>query len=1106
MLLCNTTHQLCLLIGFALFISITWTSCETDATSSNTSPNTFKLFKEIKSSSSGIDFSNNITENEEKHYFKFQYMYNGGGVAAGDINNDGLVDLYFTANEGPNKLYINKGNLKFEDITDKAGVDGGAGWDTGVSMIDINEDGFLDIYVCKSGWMDIKPELRKNLLFVNQGDNTFKEQAGQYGLADGGFSVQAVYLDYDNDGDLDMYLSNHPTDFDIKKASNIRNNPPASVSDRLYQNNGNSTFTDVSDKAGIKNYGHGLGPVTGDVNNDGFTDIYVANDYKENDYLYINNGDGTFTDKIKEMTAHVSFYAMGADISDINNDGWQDIFTTEMLAEDYKRSKTNMAEMNVPFFRKLLAHGYHHQYMHNSLQINRGNGFFSEVAQLTGLSKTDWSWACLIADLDNDTQKDVFISNGYKRDVFDKDYKKKLEKLVQQQGGRISPTQIYEAMPSTKLPNYVYQNNGNLQFTNRIKDWGINKGMLSNGAVLADLDNDGDYEIVCNNLDESAVIYKNLATEKSGNNYINVKLEGKKGNRLGVGSVISLETNEVQLTEEMKGVRGFQSCLEYQAHFGLGSNEQVDKIQVKWSDGTVTTQNNIAANQTITIKYADAQPMELPSAPSALFTDQTNEVFDEPFKHQENNFDDYTKQVLLPHEMSRLGPFTAVADINGDQLEDLFIGGAMNQSGAVYIQNKEGKLTKTNQPSLEDGSSFEDMGAVFFDADKDGDMDLYVASGGTEFGPSSTIYQDRLYINNNGTFERNHDALPSITTSSSAVAVADFDKDGDIDIFVGGRVIPDQYPYSPNSYILVNDNGKFTDKTMDFAPQLSQCGMVTSAIWTDYNKDDALDLIVVGEWMPIRIFENQNGFLNEKTKEFGLDKYTGWWNKVVAADINNDGNMDYILGNLGLNYKFKASQEKPFHVFTDDFDSNGTVDIVLAKNNKDKLVPIRGKQCSSQQMPFVNEKFATYDAFADASVQDIIGENIKQALHLEATTFESGVLINNGTAFEFNPLPNMAQISTINAIQVNDWNNDNIKDIVIAGNMYGAEAETTRADSSIGLLLLGSQDGTFTVSNNNDNGLFIAGNTKGASAITLKNKQHLIFSKNNDFPQIISKP
>jgi hypothetical protein len=1104
MLLRNTTHQLCLCLSLILFSSIAWISCETSGDTDGTPTDTFQLFKEISSRKSGVNFSNDITENEEKHYFNFQYMYNGGGVAAGDINNDGLPDLYFTSNEGANKLYLNKGDLKFEDITAKAGVDGGEGWDMGVSMIDINEDGFLDIYVCKSGWQKINPVLRKNLLFINQGDNTFKEQAAQYGLANGGFSVQAVYLDYDNDGDLDMYLTNHPTDFDVKKENQLRNNPSPQISDRLFQNNGDLTFTDVSDKAGIKNYGHGLGPVTGDVNNDGFTDIYVANDYKENDYLYINNGDGTFTDKIKEMTAHVSFYAMGADISDINNDGLQDILTTEMLPEDYKRSKTNMAAMNIPFFRKLLAHGYHHQYMHNSLQINRGNDFFSEVSQMAGISKTDWSWSCLIADLDNDSQKDIFISNGFKRDVFNKDYTKEIDKLAQKQKGQVSPTQIYEAMPSTKLSNYVYQNNGDLQFTNRVKDWGISRKMISNGTTLADLDNDGDYELICNNLDETAAIYKNMATEKSGNNYLNINLEGNKGNRLGVGSIISLEINDLQLSEEMKGVRGYQSCLEYQAHFGLGKNEQVDKIQVKWKDGTITTQNNVAANQTITIKQADSQLMEFPPAAAKLFEDQTANIFDEPFKHQENSFDDYTKQVLLPHEMSKLGPFTAVADINGDQLEDLFIGGAMNQPGAIYIQNKEGKLIKTNQPSLEDGSSFEDMGAIFFDADKDGDMDLYVASGGTEFGPSSTIYQDRLYTNENGIFKRNHEALPTMTTSSSSVTLADVDKDGDMDIFVGGRVIPDQYPYSPNSYILANNNGTFVDITAKVAPQLSQCGMVTSAIWTDYNQDGAIDLIVVGEWMPIRIFENQNGIFTEKTKELNLERYTGWWNKIVASDVNNDGKMDYILGNLGLNYKFKASQKKPFHIFTDDFDSNGTIDIVLAKDNKNKLVPIRGKQCSSQQMPFVNEKFPTYDGFADASVQDIIGESINKALHLEATTFESGILMNNGDTFEFIPFPNMAQISTINAIQIDDWNDDNIKDIIISGNMYGSEAETTRADSSIGLLLLGDKNGTFSVSNNEENGLFIKGDTKDSNTIILKNKKHLIFSKNNDALQIIS--
>ncbi len=1080
-------------------------SCQSDTEtdSENTTP-TYKLFEELPSDETGIQFSNNIVENEEKHYYSFQYIYNGGGVAVGDINNDGLTDIYFTANELPDKIYLNKGNLQFEDISDAAGIKNARGWTTGVSMMDFNNDGYLDIYVCKSGWSSMNPEWRRNVLYINQKDNTFKNEAKAYGLDDKGFSVQATYLDYDNDGDVDLYLSNHPTDFDTQKEEEMRANPPVVVSDRMYRNNGDNTFTDVSDEAGILNYGHGLGPICADLNDDGWTDIYIANDYKANDFMYINNGDGTFTDKIKDMTAHVSFYAMGVDISDFNNDGLQDILTTEMLPEDYKRSKTNMAEMNVPFFNKLLKYGYHHQYMHNSLQMNNGNGFFSEIAQMAGIAKTDWSWACFIADLDNDTHKDIFVANGYKRDVFDRDYKGKVDELAKSQGGRISPLQIYEVMPSTQIPNYVFQNNGDLTFSNRVKEWGLEDPSFTNGAVLADLDNDGDLDLICNNLDHVATLYKNTTAENNQSHYLNVQLKGKDGNPLGIGAKITVELDGVSLLEEMKGVRGFQSCMEYEAHFGLGDQAEAKSITVLWKDGTSTSVSNVAADQTITIAQDDSQLVNKEPTTPPLLKEQTWVAFDEPFRHIENEFDDFRQQVLLPHKMSRLGPYCAVADINGDQLDDLFVGGAMKQAGAIYVQGKDGKFTKTTQPALEDGSSFEDMDAAFFDADNDGDMDLYVVSGGTEFGQSSTIYQDRLYLNDNGIFTRAKEALPTITTSGSSVSVADFDKDGDMDLFVGGRIIPDQYPYSPKSMILVNQNGQFTDQTDELATGLSNCGMVTSAIWSDYDMDDDLDLIVVGEWMSIKVFENDKLAFSDASEKLGLSQYKGWWNKIIETDVNQDGRMDYVVGNLGLNYKFKASPKKPFHSFTNDFDGDGTIDIVLAKKNKDKLVPIRGKQCSSEQMPFINDKFPTYEAFANASVEEIIGDNIKDALHLEATHFESGILLNTPNGFEFQALPQLAQISTIQGIVAEDWNKDGYTDLIVAGNMYGSEAETTRADASIGIYLEGSATGSYRVINNKQSGLFVKGDTKDVDFITVNGTKHILFTKNNNAIQLYS--
>jgi len=1017
------------------------------------------LFSLIPPETSGLNFMNNVQETYEKNYYKFVYIYNGGGVAVGDINNDGLADIYFTGNEVPNKFFLNKGNLEFEDITDKAGVAGDNGWYTGVSMVDVNGDGLLDIYACKSDWLTNAPYQRRNQLFINKGDLTFEEKAEEYGLHDEGFSVQASFFDYDNDGDLDVYLTNHPYEYNLELEERLerRDNPEYSVRDRLYHNN-NGKFEDVSLKAGINNYGHGLGVITADLNQDGYIDIYVSNDFKEPDYFYLNNGDGTFSNAVEEYFGHIPFYAMGVDAADINNDGLEDLFITEMLPKDYKRSKTNMAPMSVQLFDDMLALGLHHQYMHNMLQINRGVNRFSEVSQMTGLSETDWSWACLLSDFDNDGLRDVFVTNGFKRDIFDKDYFDKAKAIAKQQGGNLDVFQLYELIPFTKLANFIFKNEGNLKFTDKSKVWGFDDLTLSQGAAVADFDNDGDLDLVINNLDEPSQIYRNNA-EKLNNHYLKISLKGNPRNSTGLGAKILIKYANQQQIFQMKVTRGFQSSSEHIAHFGLGRHTQVDEIEVVWLDGKRTIQTNVATNQLINIKYDDGMATSIDNEEKndpPLFEDITADALQPVFKHTENKFDDYKIQILLPHKLSQLGPFISVADVNDDGLEDFYIGGAHQQSGALYIQSINGTFSQKEVSVFDQDRIYEDMGSCFFDADGDGDNDLYVVSGSTELEAKTNYYQDRLYLNNGkGDFLRSN-GLPEILSSGSCVVPADYDQDGDMDLFVGGRVFPNHFPYPTPSYLLQNDNGQFQDIAMNTSFEVTMQGMVTSAVWDDIDGDGDEDLITVGEWMPIKIFENQEGIFSDITAVYGLENTVGWWNRIIKSDYDGDGDIDFIVGNLGLNHKFHASSEQPFHVYCSDFDQNGSFDIVLAEYYGEDQVPVRGRECSSEQMPFIAEKFSTYKAFSEANIDDILGEKKQQSLHYEAQMFESIILERNGTGFSIKKLPSLAQIAPINGIVSADFNNDQIKDLLIAGNMYQTEAETTRDDASIGLILTGN--------------------------------------------------
>ncbi|MFZ1422505.1 MAG: VCBS repeat-containing protein [Saprospiraceae bacterium] len=1083
-------------------VGMYFTSCKND----NTINLPGKLFSLKTPQETGVQFNNKLTENKELNAFKFNYMYNGAGVGIGDINNDGLQDLYFVGNQVPDKLYLNKGNLRFEDISESSGIAAFGGWKNGITFVDINQDDYLDIYITRGGFID-DPNLNSNLLFVNQKNLQFKEEARYYKIDDPGFSIASSFFDYDNDGDLDLYVSNRPNKWPISddeiievKQKQLENIIDLKTTDKLYRNNGDFSFSDVSKEAGIyPNYGYGLSVCTGDVNDDGWDDIYVANDFAEHDYFYVNFGNGKFRQSVQDVCNHVSFFSMGSDFGDINNDAKDEIFVVEMRPEDYKRSKTSMPQMQPAFFEKLKNEGFANQYMHNILQYNHGNGFFTDISQLAGVEKTDWSWSALIYDLDNDGWKDLYVTNGFKRDVYDRDAQPKLGEFMKK--NKIDNFQKgLELLPEVKLVNYVFQNQQNLRFKKVMKDWGMEELSFSNGAAMGDLDNDGDLDIVVNNIDDPAFLYENRSSKNL--NYLRIKAEGSEKNKFAYGAKAYLYYKDQKQYQQLRVSRGYISSCEPIFHFGLGTETIIDSVKIIWYDKKESLLVNVKTNQTITIKYQESKAKQEISNPIAsLFMESTQESIIPPFFHTENRFDDYHSQQLLPHQLSRIGPFISVADVNGDGLEDFYVGNAHGQPGALYIQNTENIFQlKVNQNFIED-RDYEDMGSAFADIDGDQDLDLYVVSGGTEAAEKNAIYQDRIYLNDgNGNFKKAVNALPITTSSGSCVAFSDYDEDGDLDLFRGGRTIPDKYPYAPVSYLFENNGkGSFTDVTDVKAKDLRNCGMVTSAVWAPLDGDSKPELIVVGEWMPITVFENQNAkLIKSDAKKYGTENTEGWWNRIVAEDLDKDGDLDFMVGNLGLNYKFHASPEKPFHIFCDDYDQNGSYDIVLAKLNGKQMVPVRGRQCSSEQVPEIAKKFPDYNSFANASLNDIYGEEIKNALHYEAKLFESVIIKNNKSHFEIIPLPMEAQFSTIQGIVCYDFDNDQKNDIVIVGNQFGSEIETTRADASVGLFLKGTKDPfNYKPLSVQESGIFLPDDVKDLKAIQVSNNKHLLVGSNN---------
>jgi hypothetical protein len=1046
-----------------------------------------KLFTKLDADKTGIDFRNLLKEdNPQFNIVLYPYFYNGGGVAVGDINNDGLPDICFTGNMVKNRLYLNKGNFTFEDITQKSGIAAKEGWCTGVTMADINGDGKLDIYICRSGLSNIS--FRKNLLFINNGDLTFSEKAKEYGLDDAGYSTQASFFDYDKDGDLDMVLINQSTpEYSKGKIEYVQmrsQKADSTLSNKLFRND-NGHFTNVSAAAGFTSnvLSFSLGVSTADINKDGWPDIYVANDFKEPDYYFVNNHDGTFTDQLNKSISHTSLYAMGIDVADYNNDALPDIIELDMLPEGNHAQKMHMGVDGFDQYDPLFKKGMPYQYMKNSLQRNNGDGSFSEIGQLAGISNTDWSWSPLLCDFDNDGMKDLFISNGYKRDNTDIQFVKYSmdQSMKMQQGAAaVNAAEYISHMPSIKMANYIYKNDGKDKFTNEIEGWGLSGNTLSHGAVYADLDNDGDMDLITNNTDDYAGVYINNADVIKKNNFLKIKLQGEKGNTLGFGAKIMLVNGGQTFYQEQDPVRGYCSSVDPVLNFGIGKDEFIDSVRIIWNDNRTQLLKNVKTNQTITIKQTDAKEewdYTSNNGPK-LLVDDTAAI---GFTHIENVFNDFTIQSLLPSYLSRQGPCMAKADINKDGREDVFIGGAKGQPAQLFLQNANGKFTATIQPAFTNDAASEDVAAVFFDADKDGNIDLYVGSGGYEFMLNDPALQDRLYINDGkGNFLKKENALPAWFNCTGCVSAADIDGDGDKDLFVGSRCVPGQYPLTPESKILFNDGkGNFIDATASVCPSIAKAGMITSAVFADINKDGVKDLIVVGEWISPKIFINQDKKLIDASSTYIKFPASGWWNTVYAEDMDNDGDIDLVLGNQGLNNQFTTDEHSPMSMYYKDFDGNGSVDPFLFYYIDKITYPAFSRDDIVQQVPMLNKKYLDYTAYADVTKENMFTkEQLNNAGELNANALATVYLENTGKEFIVKQLPIEAQYAPVYAVLATDINRDGNKDIILAGNNTFTRIKFSRYDASHATVLLGDGKGNFNYLPQWQSGLYVTGNCR----------------------------